>query len=78
MTDAEFYWDWLKHEQNVFNDRSNFFLASNALMLAGVAALVAADKPSDPHALQVVSSVTAALVAGGQFVTSIWIYVNAT
>ena len=76
MDNPQFYWDWLKHEQSVFNDRSNFFLVAEAMLLAGLATMLPSFSSSTCSEL--VSSATKALTISGEFVTVVWLYVNAT
>jgi hypothetical protein len=50
--DAQFYWDWAKHEENLLTNRGNFFLVAQSMLLAGVAALWAGDSnPIGPFCL---------------------------
>ncbi len=34
MSNDEFYFDWWKHEDNLFTNRGNFFLVSHSLLMA--------------------------------------------
>ena len=43
MEDKEFYWDWLKHEDNLFTNRCNFFLLAESMFLAGSTQLLPQD-----------------------------------
>jgi hypothetical protein len=36
ISDFEFYWDWVKHEDNLFTTRSNFFMVAESILFAGV------------------------------------------
>ena len=40
--DSAFYWDWYKHEENLYTSRGNFFLLGQSMLFAGYAALRAA------------------------------------
>lgn len=37
--DGRFYWDWLKHEDNQFDARANYFLLAQSMMLVAAATL---------------------------------------
>jgi len=37
MTEDEYLWDRIKHEENLFTSRANFFLVAEALLAAGLA-----------------------------------------
>jgi len=39
MDDKDFYWDWLKHEDNLFTSRNNFFLVAESMFIVAVATL---------------------------------------
>jgi len=67
---GEFYWDWLKHEENIFTNRSNFFLVAEAMFLAAYAALSTTKNKAE---FMVVFS----LCMAGFFITLVWLFVNA-
>jgi len=65
--DSKFYWDWYKHEENLFTNRSNLFLVAESMLFAAVATLRAAPHPT----------LTAALLASlGIYVTVVWLRVS--
>ena len=64
MDDKDFYWDWLKHEDNLFTNRNNLLLVAEAMLFAAVAALLATTGKTAHAAL---------LASAGLFVTVIWI-----
>jgi len=68
MGDKDWYWDWIKHEGNVFNARGNFFLVAESMLLLAVTAL--ASSSSKPLSLLLF------IYIAGAFVTLIWLYVN--
>ena len=68
MDDKDWYWDWIKHEGNVFNARGNFFLVAESMLLLAVAALASSSSKS--------SSLLFFIYMAGSFVTLIWLYVN--
>jgi hypothetical protein len=52
MTEVEFCWDRIKHEEDLFTSRANFFLVGESMLLVGVATLLTSHEP--PHnAIQV-------------------------
>lgn len=67
MTPAEFFWDRVKHEENLFTSRANFFLVGESMLLAAVAALFSSD--SAQGALFILCGV-------GAISTGIWMFVN--
>jgi hypothetical protein len=68
MTEAEFCWDRVKHEESLFTSRANFFLVGESMLLVGVATLLTAHHP--PHnAIQVFCWV-------GLLSTGFWCLVN--
>ncbi len=62
-------WEDRLHEDNVFNERQNFFLVSQSMLLVAYATLLSASQPNIP-----VARITASL---GVLLTLVWIYVNA-
>jgi len=67
--DKDYYWDWLKHEDNLFTNRNNFFLIAEAMLIAAVAAL------SD-SVLQNSQPSVLLLCLAGLFVSVIWVFAN--
>jgi len=43
LDDKDFYWDWLKHEDNLFTNRNNFFLVAESMFFVAVAALLSSE-----------------------------------
>jgi len=41
MDDSEYYWDWLKHEDNLFTNRNNLLLVAESMTFAAVATIQA-------------------------------------
>ena len=39
---VSFYWDWNKHEDDVFTNRGSFFLVGQSMLIAAASALMAA------------------------------------
>lgn len=66
--DADFYWDWVKHEDNLFASRGSFFLVGEAMLLSAYATLLS----------KLDNSMYTAYVfcLSGITVTLIWLYVN--
>ena len=67
--DRAFYWDWAKHEENIFTNRGSFFLVGESMLFAGVATLRSVDQLSASRALLI-------FYALGIFITFIWLGVN--
>ena len=70
MDDDEFFWDWVKHEDNIFTNRGSFFLLGETMLMAAVAALLAASKPV-PRTWMIV------IQGSGIFISTVWLYVSA-
>jgi hypothetical protein len=68
IEDAEFYWDWIKHEDNQFSNRGSFFLVGEAMLLSAYATILS-QKASFLYGAYVLSF-------AGIFITLIWLYVN--
>lgn len=67
MTPEEFFWDRIKHEENLFTSRANFFLVGESMLLAAVAALFASESAH--------TSLFTLCGVGG-ISTGIWMFVN--
>ena len=67
--DKEYYWDWLKHEDNLFTNRNNFFLIAEGMLIAAVAGLL-------DSGLQNSQSSVLLLCLAGLFVSFIWVFAN--
>jgi hypothetical protein len=67
--DKDYYWDWLKHEDNLFTSRNNFFLVGEAMLLTATAAFYSASKTPKLPILIV-------LTVAGLFVTLVWLTAN--
>ena len=67
--DRSFYWDWAKHEENVFTNRGSFFLVGESMLFSGVATLRSVEQLSASCALPI-------FYALGIFITLIWLGVN--
>jgi len=67
--ERQFYWDWLKHEENIVTNRSNFFLVAEAMFVAAVATLWS--QSENASQLATLSTCIAALL-----ITSAWLFVN--
>jgi hypothetical protein len=68
--DRDFYWTWVWHENNLFTSRANFFLISEAMLFAGIAALLAGSRND------LTIQVYRILAVAGAFSTLLWIYVS--
>jgi hypothetical protein len=68
MEEKEWYWDWIKHEGNIFTNRGNFFLVAESMLLVAVFALAAGSNHQESFLLL--------SYIGGIFVILIWLYVN--
>ncbi len=64
MDDSIYYWDWLKHEDNLFTNRNNILLVAESMTFAAVATVQAADASTTHSVL---------LVIAGLFITLIWL-----
>ena len=69
VDDRTFYWEWFKHEENLFTNRGSFFLVAESMLYAGVATLRSVVRAST-------SSVLLVFYGLGIFITLIWIGVN--
>ena len=69
IDDRVFYWDWYKHEENLFTNRGSFFLVAESMLFAAVATLRAATQSSATTALPVFYGL-------GILVTVIWLGVS--
>jgi hypothetical protein len=67
MDDSEYYWDWLKHEDNLFTDRNNLLLVAKSMTFAAVATIQAGTGKSVHGIL---------LAAAGLFITLIWLFAS--
>jgi hypothetical protein len=67
--DKMFFWDWVKHEENILTNRGSFFLVGQSMLFAGVATLRSVKETSAHAALPVFYSL-------GVFIALIWISVN--
>lgn len=67
--DGEFYWDWVKHEENLLTNRGSFFLIGQSMLFAGVATLRSVQEASAYSALPVFYFL-------GIFISLIWIGVG--
>lgn len=67
--DRTFYWEWAKHEENLFTNRGNFFLVGESMLFAAAATLRSVDQPAAASALPIVLGL-------GIFASCIWITVN--
>lgn len=38
MNEQDFYWDWLKHENNTLSNRVNYFLVAHSMLLVAATA----------------------------------------
>lgn len=65
--DRAFYWDWAKHEENLFTNRGNFFLVGQSMLFAGVATL---------RAVSHTASTVPVYCWLGVFLATVWILVN--
>src|SRR5205823_6591458 len=68
-SDRTFYWEWFKHEENLFTNRGSFFLVAEAMLFAAVATMRSAIQNSSGLPLLVFDML-------GIFVTIIWLGVN--
>lgn len=66
--EKDWYWDWIKHEGNIFTARGNFFLVAESMLLVVVATLAS---NYVQHITFLIYSCSA-----GLFITFIWLYVN--
>ena len=66
--EQDWYWDWIKHEGNIFTARGNFFLVAESMFLVVVATLASI---YEKHVTLLVYT-----CSGGIFITLIWLYVN--
>jgi len=66
-SDAQFYWDWIIHEDNLFTNRANFFFVAEAMLLTGIAALISGD---------VSECVINVYLFAGIFTTFLWLYIS--
>lgn len=64
--DRAFYWDWFKHEENLFTNRGSFFLVGESMLFAAVATLRSVDQAKATSALPI-------FYVLGVFVTVIWL-----
>jgi len=65
MDEKRFYWDWLKHENNIFANRSSFFLLAESALFA----IIATKSPTTFIAPKW-------LLYTGLAITVIWLVVN--
>ncbi len=64
MDDSTYYWDWLKHEDNLFTNRNSLLLVAESMTFAAVATIQAGNGESAYGVL---------LAAAGLFITLIWV-----
>jgi hypothetical protein len=67
MDDSEYYWDWLKYEDNLFTNRNNLLLVAESMTFAAVATIQAGTGKSAHGIL---------LAAAGLFITLIWLFAS--
>ena len=65
MEESDFYWEWLKLENTIFNNRGSLFLVAEAMLIAAVAAWAS----SSPLSKVVIA-------CSGLLITLIWLLVN--
>lgn len=68
MEDREYYWDWMKHEDNLFTNRNNLLLVAESMTFAAVATVQAG---TAGH-----STFGVLLAAAGFFITLIWMFAS--
>ena len=66
MDEEVFYWDWLKHENNILANRGNFFLIAETALFA-----IIATKPSTAFIAP-----AWLLYTKGLLITFVWLFVN--
>lgn len=66
-------WDYALHSDNLFNDRQNFFLFFESILLGGTFALIAATTQIDSHVLNLVLMLVA---FSGLLITVSWWYLQ--
>ena len=71
MKNREFYWDWLKHENQILASRGNFFLVAESMLLMAVATLWT-DNPMERTRLIFMFGISAT----GLIISWIWLQVN--
>ena len=64
MDDSDYYWDWLKHEDNLFTNRNSLLLVAESMIFAAIATIQASTGNSAYGVL---------LAAAGLFITLIWV-----
>lgn len=56
-TDAEFYWDWAKHEDTLFTQRSNVFIVAESILFASLRIGAAPTSPLSAYVLYLLGTV---------------------
>lgn len=64
--DRDFYFEWLKHEDNLFSNRSNFFILSESMLFAAVGFFFSEN----------LSSIGLLIPFTGIFISSVWIFIS--
>jgi hypothetical protein len=71
QANQEFYWDWVKHEDQVFTRRGSFFLVGEAMLFAAATNLLTNNSSGTVTQLRII-------YIAGLFVTGVWLRVNLT
>lgn len=68
MDEKDYYWDWLKHEDNLFTNRNNLLLVAESMTFAAVATIQAGTAGN--------SAFGVLLATAGLFITLIWVFAS--
>ena len=69
MDEKEWFWDWIKHEGNVFNARGNLFLVAESMLIVSFSTTLTSE-------LINIIVVRIAIIILGIVFTLSWFYVN--
>ena len=69
MEDNEFYWDWLKHEDEIISNRNNLFMVAEAMFFTAFATLAT-------NSAAIVLCSLKIIIWLGIVVTGFWIIAN--
>lgn len=76
MENREFNWDWVKHEDGIFTNRSNFFFVAEAMFFSGVAFIMAAGGVSSDVSSSMLPRFLSLTCWAGVIITFFWLLVN--